>query len=651
MSETLKRDAQDTLTPVEMNCGDTLKFKLCNGQIRTLVLEDTGAEILERVDPGGTTYQFMCRILINGQPMTLRRYVCTQECFYEPYVINGMRIWFDAVADIFDLIPMREMETQRIPHKHARFAVQDATLSICPQKMKPWYPNEKNFIDVGDCYNGDDCWLGPYLGQACHGGLDINHAKGDPLWAPIDFDDQWLFNSLAAGHNNNRWRGVRKWPNGDTWVLQVSHLIKLLVHEHEPIKAGTPFAIAAGVNLGSHEHSHFLFSIVPKASGTEIHLDPWIIFREIFETRKASRGEIHAAMLPLGPAQTGQEVSLRTRGCRRGLGGEALSFYWTFGDGGWSNQAHPKHTFSRPGIYPVTLIVDDGVRLASCTQHMTVIGDQLRSPALSLVAPDEPLFRERPVEAMDVYGRPVKFIPHTLEFLARPTRPRPRARIVVLKNLGGGTLPDTARPTITYLHGAGWLSVEPEGTGNEQSLKVRVNATGFKPGSYQALVHVDSAGAINSPQSFRVGMYVPPYEPIAETTIDDKSPEFYCTPYFWVGHRFCRCQERGFGQFYLTNGGRAKAGEFARFTPELQAGTYEISLSDKTPFTGGAEFNIRVCHKSGEEIVRVNPEKSRTIGTFDFEEGIDGFVEILADGSRGVVVADAIVFRRVEPGR
>jgi len=52
--------------------------------------------------------------------------------------------------------------------------------------MKPWFPLKERFIDVGTCYNGDDPWLGPYLGKACHMGLDINMPKGTLLHSPIE---------------------------------------------------------------------------------------------------------------------------------------------------------------------------------------------------------------------------------------------------------------------------------------------------------------------------------------------------------------------------------------------------------------------------------------------------------------------------------
>jgi len=174
-----------------------------------------------------------------------------------------------------------------------------------------------------------------------------------------------------------------------------------------------------------------------------------------------------------------------------------------------------------------------------------------------------------------------------------------------------------------------------------------VTAAGLRPGTYCASVGVDCPGAMNSPQSFRVVLKVLNTPPAWQVTIDDRDAEFYCTPCFWVGHKFSRCQKKGFRDFYLTNGGRAVAGEFARFTPDLQAGRYRVLLSGQTPFTAGTAFDVRVRHRSGEEIVRVEPERSRLIGIFDFHEGADGFVEIMAGGSTGMVAVDAVFFERL----
>jgi len=679
-AEVIQLRAKDTITAFEMNRGDTLRFALRNGKTRTLVLLDTSAAIVERVTPGGIVYRFDCRIQVDGQPMTMRRYACSQECFYEPYVVNGIRIWPDIVKDVFDLIPVRypkKGNLQCVPRKDARFAIQDATLRICPEETRPWLEERKNFIDVGRCYNGDDCYLGPYLGQACHVGMDINHPKGSLLFAPIGFDTQAYFNSLKAGHNNNRWRGIRNWPNGDVWALQTHHLIKLLVPENTPLSVGTEYATTAGVHVGSHEHTHFEFkvgrpreaTISPAESSIAfpidfddqselaqerpevLHLDPWIVFWQIFEDRKSREGTIHASMQPLSPCKTGESVTFSSVGSRKGTGGAEPSYYWTFGDGGFAIGPKPQYTFARSGVYPVTLVVDNGANQATCTQHVTVNGELHAAPVLALSASDEIAFRRRPKTVADVYGAEPRSIPRTLEFVARPTRPVPRAKTICLENLGGGKLSTMNSPTIEYLEGTDWLTIEPSGKGNSQSLNVRVDGTGFNEGEYTAVVDVDCTGAVNSPQSFRIVLRVPPALLAAQVTIDDRDDACYATPHFWVGHRFCRCPSgrRGHGDFYLTNGSKSAADEFVRFTPDLQTGRYEVALADETPFRPGTEFDIRVRHRDRDSTVRVVPAKSRTIGTFDFDEGADGFVEILAEGSKGLVIADAVHFHRVSP--
>ena len=130
---------------------------------------------------------------------------------------------------------------------------------ICPEPVRLWVETGSDTLDVAACYNGDDCYLGPYLGQACHVGMDINHAMGSVLFAPIRFDTQAYFNSLAMGHNNNRWRGIRRWDNGDVWALQSHHLIELRMPQHTPLESGFQYATTAGVHVGSHEHTHFEF--------------------------------------------------------------------------------------------------------------------------------------------------------------------------------------------------------------------------------------------------------------------------------------------------------------------------------------------------------------------------------------------------------
>jgi hypothetical protein len=125
----------------------------------------------------------------------------------------------------------------------------------------PWCPLPEGGLRIEDCYRGEDCWMGAYNGASAHGGLDINHAPGTPLRAPIDIDDHYYFNSLAMGHSNNRWRGIHRWPDGSEWILQAHHMTELTVPEHRPIRKGEQFAWGAGVHSGVAHHSHFVFKV------------------------------------------------------------------------------------------------------------------------------------------------------------------------------------------------------------------------------------------------------------------------------------------------------------------------------------------------------------------------------------------------------
>jgi hypothetical protein len=184
----------------------------------------------------------------------------------------------DAVADIFDFLLETHGECR--PRKDARFAIQDASIRICPERLHPWCPLPPVGLKIENCYRGEDCWLGAYNGASAHGGLDINHPRGTPLLAPLDIHDHFYFNSLEMGHNNNRWRGIHRWRNGSEWIIQAHHMTSLTVPEHKPLKKGEQFALGAGVFVGAIEHSHFVFKI--HDYGETIPLDPWILFQQMY---------------------------------------------------------------------------------------------------------------------------------------------------------------------------------------------------------------------------------------------------------------------------------------------------------------------------------------------------------------------------------
>ncbi|KAA0992229.1 PKD domain-containing protein [Dyadobacter aurulentus] len=697
--ETILRKAKATLTPVEMNKEDTLKFTLRNGETRTMVLKEISSDViitnlgkLREDQPGGATlYHFTCQVLIDGHLMKMERYVGSQESFYEPYVINGMRIWFDGVKTIGQIIKDEHggKSSESVPRKHARFVVTDMTNRIAPSRLYPMFPNSENFLRISNSYNGDDCWLGAYNGFELHGGLDLNNPAGTPHFTPFPIDDHYFVFSLDKGDNNNRWRGIHTWENGDKWSIQNHHMLNLRIPEHKPIGAGVYYSDGSGVHVGNNTHSHFVFRVKTMENETEVLLDPWILFWQTFEDNRERAGETKAIIGPFRPGKAGERVSFigeKSRNEYKNVGRELL-YYWTFGDGGIAIEKNPKHVFVKPGIYPVTLLVDDGVTRSSFTQHIAIDGRAIGSPgrnsalkttpALALACSEEPSFRIRPAHVMDVYALERKFIPNTLHFLARPTRPQPNAKMVALMNVGKGVLGKVNAPTIEYLSGTGWLDWQTEGQGNDQKLKISVNATNLTTGVYSARIRVEVPGSVNAVQYLMVNLTVPTYPPahneignLKREIVDNadlRENRFYSTPYFWIAPQFKRWKEKGFGDLYLTNGGRATEGEFVRFRPDLAAGTYELLFSEQTPFdpqlratangkkfpvdsklNAVPRFKVRVHSKNGGEEIWVEPTESLSIGKFEFLEGMDGYVDIVSEGSEGQVLVDAIIFKRVE---
>lgn len=292
----IERSATDTLTPVQMHHRDEIHFRRCDDVVITIEVIDTGAEIIDTTleelgveEPGArTTYRFWADMEINGSAIRYEREVGTQKSFYDPLEIDGVRIWLDAVEAIFDF--MRETHgpcrprancSRRLPaRRQARIVLQDASQRICPEKLSPWCPLPENGLDIADCYRGEDCWLGAFDGASAHGGLDLNHPAGTPLYAPIDLDDQFLYNTLDRGNNNNRWRGTRQWHDGTQWIIESCHMLELKVPEHTSLEAGCYYANGAGVYVGEAEHSHFAFAVVDH--GKLHRLDPWILFWQMY---------------------------------------------------------------------------------------------------------------------------------------------------------------------------------------------------------------------------------------------------------------------------------------------------------------------------------------------------------------------------------
>jgi hypothetical protein len=259
-------------------------------------------------------------------------------------------------------------------------------------------------------------------------------------------------------------------------------------------------------------------------------------------------------------------------------------------------------------------------------------------------------------------------MPHTVEFTAmsdgaielfpylhaKERKPAPipwvaRPRRVTVRNAGGGRLAK-ARASVRYERGRGWLEASVRGS----SVVLAVNPRGLSGGAYTAVVSVSVPGVLNSPQAFRARLKVSARSPFWHAVVDDSDPGCFATPHFWVAPRFPAWWSRpGHGGRALYNGIRATPGEFVRYTPFLWGGRYDVLMGPDTPVFPGSRCTVRVRHERGTSLVRVEPARSRRIGTFVFRHGTEGWVEILAGGSKGQVAADAVFFIRVgdSPGR
>jgi hypothetical protein len=296
-----RKRSRSTLTAVELDPGESLTFEFLDGRTRTITIVSTRSRLhstnleadserpLQPDRLGRTVVRIHCILDIDGKQVELVRWVGNDRSFYEPWRLYGLEIWFDTADALFEILS--ETHGPCRPRKEVRLAVQEAGVGICPVLLHPWCPLPEGGLRIADCYDSTNCWLGPYFGAEAHGGLDINHPAGTPIWAPFSLDSHELYNRVDRGDGNNRWRGYHKWDDGSEWILQLSHVITVHYPETQAIPAGAQIADGAGVSVGSHEHSHFTFSIVePDASREEaIQLDPWILFRQMYLDQRRTR--------------------------------------------------------------------------------------------------------------------------------------------------------------------------------------------------------------------------------------------------------------------------------------------------------------------------------------------------------------------------
>jgi hypothetical protein len=105
------------------------------------------------------------------------------------------------------------------------------------------------------------------------------------------------------------------------------------------------------------------------------------------------------------------------------------------------------------------------------------------------------------------------------------------------------------------------------------------------------------------------------------------------------------------GLGYLHDQKEGKGKKSATFTPDLpRAGRYEVRLAHCYNIRRATNTPVTIHHADGETTVRINQQEEpqhgrlfRTLGTFRFEAGKQGWVRIGNDGTEGKnVIADAV---------
>lgn len=632
-----KFKAQDTITPVEVNCGDSILYTLSSGFTNRLEVVDCVCRVVETnkqdltsdFPPGGTLLKLVCKVKINGFAAVLVKYIGSQESFYQPYVINGMQLWLDNAKCLFEVIP--ENHGACGVHRDVRLVLHDNALPICPQQLTDWCElYGKTVLDIGECYNGDDCYLGAYNGSSAHGGLDINQPKGTPIYAPLDFDDQCFFQSLASGDPNNRWKMIRHWDENRAWVFQVHHIGGITVQEHTPVAQGTKVADGALVYLGEHPHSHFVFRAYE--NGEEFVLDPWIVFRQILWNKQ----KWHCAIRHHSQIITGEKACLSACCDKQGA-----SYLWRISDGSSYCGESVCHIFIDPGIYAIELLATADGEQSYSMEYVTVLGNAISTPRMAVLA-SERGFLERQLPYTPNYGVPPEFLNTFDVAFHRGYKGKLRREFTVAKT--GKLAADPQKLCLQADSDAVQLEVAKR---DENSLAVFVTLDAGKLEDGQLIRIEVHSELLNGSQTIWLKVRTVDAQESGDVICSCKSRDFYCSGYDFVGHKFTHWYgSRGCDNFYLTDAGEKNPGTKAVFQPVLTAGRYRVALMDHDLLKQGCLLAAKVTDAKGEHSITVDPRKTLEIGTFDFWEGNGGRVELLSAQSTGVVLADALRFTR-----
>ncbi len=658
---------KNTLTIVELDHNDEIAYELRCGRVVHLKIIDSNVDVIfSTIDLPAegkfndiSVFKMECTLLVNGQEMTMVRYVPVQESFYEPYNVNGLRIWFDALKSLDEVY--NENHGDCLPGKQVRLALHDADIPICPEEITAWCNLPDNFLDIKLAYNGENAWLGTYFGTDLHGGLDINMPSNSPLWAPISIDYNYTFNSFAAGQGNNRWRAYKYWENGDTWILQTHHHNELIIPEFKESERGTKYAYTAGTSVDEHPHTHFIFK-VKQPGKQEYFIDPWIIFWQILENNKIKSGAIKARIKTVAPGKTGASVYFDASESSSGLGSITPKYHWSFGDGGYSIARTPRHIYQKPGIYPVTLTVFNGLDYASTTQHVIIDGTPTNLPEFKAVQENNiSFFKRRPWE-MDAYGHtnglPLNTISFTLPHYSKNEIDPQEIIIEVVSSDFMIEEGSSNRIEVNYIHGKEWLDVEVLKKSNADSIFIKLSPKIEnlikEVGKSEAYLVIHNEGVINSPYLLKTEVSFERYNRENTIIIDNEDKGCVKSNYFWVTKKqnapYGLTWNHCVGESFLMSSGDSDD-DFIRYIPKISEGRYQVSLHSPLykhekyrEHAGG--FHLHISSRDGVETKWINPSESTFIGEFDFNT-CEGYVEITSKGADGLIIADAIIFEKI----
>jgi hypothetical protein len=103
------------------------------------------------------------------------------------------------------------------------------------------------------------------------------------------------------------------------------------------------------------------------------------------------------------------------------------------------------------------------------------------------------------------------------------------------------------------------------------------------------------------------------------------------------------------GQGYRHDGNQNRGRQWARYTPDLpNAGRYEVRMSYSPNPNRATNVPVTVAHADGKTTVKVNQRQAPSLdrafvslGTYRFEKGKSGYVEITNKDADGYVIIDA----------